>query len=105
MLVAEYASMFRSTWPGHRMPEVFYDPRSLASGPGKRMSLHAKCVVVDNRWAFVTSANFTEAAQQRNIEAGVLVDDEPLGRSLSSLGSWPAAGSGSCCSLTPPGRC
>jgi phosphatidylserine/phosphatidylglycerophosphate/cardiolipin synthase-like enzyme len=30
-------------------------------------------VVVDGSAAFVTSANFTEAAQDRNIEAGVLV--------------------------------
>jgi phosphatidylserine/phosphatidylglycerophosphate/cardiolipin synthase-like enzyme len=31
-----------------------------------------KCVVVDRRVALLTSANFTEAAQQRNIEAGVV---------------------------------
>jgi phosphatidylserine/phosphatidylglycerophosphate/cardiolipin synthase-like enzyme len=61
-------------WPhGLRLPEVYYDPRSLAAEPGKRSSLHAKCVVVDRRVAFVTSANFTEAAQERNIEAGVVV--------------------------------
>jgi phosphatidylserine/phosphatidylglycerophosphate/cardiolipin synthase-like enzyme len=35
--------------------------------------LHAKCVVVDKQVAFVSSANFTEAAQVRNIEAGALV--------------------------------
>ena len=29
----------------------------------------------DGRWALLTSANFTEAAQERNIEAGVLLDD------------------------------
>jgi phosphatidylserine/phosphatidylglycerophosphate/cardiolipin synthase-like enzyme len=61
-------------WPdGHPMPEVYYDPRSLAAGPAGRSSLHAKCVVVDRRVALVTSANFTEAAQERNIEVGVLV--------------------------------
>jgi phosphatidylserine/phosphatidylglycerophosphate/cardiolipin synthase-like enzyme len=37
--------------------------------------LHAKLVVIDQRRTFITSANFTEAAQQRNIEAGVLVED------------------------------
>lgn len=40
--------------------------------------LHAKCVVTDGRWTLLTSANFTEAAQERNIEAGVLVDDPRL---------------------------
>jgi phosphatidylserine/phosphatidylglycerophosphate/cardiolipin synthase-like enzyme len=48
------------------------------------MSLHAKCVVVDERWAFVTSANFTEAAQERNIEAGVLLDHPKLAEALAA---------------------
>jgi phosphatidylserine/phosphatidylglycerophosphate/cardiolipin synthase-like enzyme len=82
LILAESATVFRSGWPGHRLPEVFYDPRSLSSASGGRVSLHAKCIVVDDRWAFVTSANFTEAAQQRNIEAGVLVDDEGFAHSL-----------------------
>ena len=61
-------------WPaGFPLPEVYFDPRSLAADAVKRSSLHAKCVVVDRRVAFVTSANFTEAAQERNIEAGVVV--------------------------------
>ena len=38
-----------------------------------RASWHAKCVLVDDEVSFVTSANFTEWAQQRNVEAGVLV--------------------------------
>lgn len=60
-------------WPGRRLPELYYDPRALAAGNGPRASLHAKCVVVDGRAAFVGSANFTEAAQARNIEIGLLV--------------------------------
>ena len=32
-------------------------------------------MVVDDERALVTSANFTEAAHDRNIEAGVLLDD------------------------------
>ncbi|MDS4040502.1 MAG: phospholipase D-like domain-containing protein [Candidatus Competibacter sp.] len=35
--------------------------------------MHAQCVVVDRRLAFVSSTNFTEAAQARNIEVGLLV--------------------------------
>lgn len=61
-------------WPGARLPEVFYDPRSLSTGSGPRAALHAKAVIVDDARAFVTSANFTEAAHERNIEAGVLVE-------------------------------
>ena len=60
-------------WPGEKLPELFYDPRSLDLETVKRSSLHAKCIVVDRRTAFVTSANFTEAAQTRNIEVGALI--------------------------------
>jgi phosphatidylserine/phosphatidylglycerophosphate/cardiolipin synthase-like enzyme len=60
-------------WPGGRLPELYYDPRSLELEAAKRSSLHAKCIVVDRRVAFITSANFTEAAQTRNIEIGALI--------------------------------
>lgn len=46
--------------------------------PSARASLHAKCVIADRRTALVTSANFTEAAQTKNIEAGVLLTYEPF---------------------------
>jgi phosphatidylserine/phosphatidylglycerophosphate/cardiolipin synthase-like enzyme len=73
-LLTEFTERFRKKeWRGVRLPEVFYDPRSLALDTDKRSSLHAKCVVVDRRVAFVSSANFTEAAQVRNIEVGVLI--------------------------------
>ena len=52
---------------------MFYDPRSLDLEADKRACLHAKCVVVDGEAVFVSSANFTEAAQERNIEMGLLV--------------------------------
>jgi len=52
---------------------LFYDPRSLETDSSQRACLHAKCVVIDHEQAFVSSANFTEAAQQRNIEVGVLI--------------------------------
>jgi phosphatidylserine/phosphatidylglycerophosphate/cardiolipin synthase-like enzyme len=62
-------------WPGSRLPDLYYDPRSLAGNETHRASLHAKCVVVDDERAFIGSANFTEAAQMRNIEVGLLVTD------------------------------
>ncbi len=71
-------------WPGVRQPEVFYDPRALAETWEERASLHAKCVIVDRRTAIVTSANFTEAAQRKNIEAGVLIRYEPFVTRLSA---------------------
>jgi phosphatidylserine/phosphatidylglycerophosphate/cardiolipin synthase-like enzyme len=73
-IVRRFASDFREKhWPGNRFPELYYDPRSLSDSREKRSSLHAKCIVIDRRAALITSANFTEAAQLRNIEAGVIV--------------------------------
>ena len=37
---------------------------------------------MDGRWAFGTSANVPEAAQERNIEAGVLLDHPRLAGAL-----------------------
>jgi phosphatidylserine/phosphatidylglycerophosphate/cardiolipin synthase-like enzyme len=37
--------------------------------------LHAKALVADDEAVFVTSANLTEAALDRNIELGVLIHD------------------------------
>jgi phosphatidylserine/phosphatidylglycerophosphate/cardiolipin synthase-like enzyme len=82
-LLKRFADRFRlDEWPGPRAPEVYYDRRALALGDWEHASLHAKCIVVDERKAFITSANFTEAAQMRNIEAGVFIIDSNFARSL-----------------------
>jgi len=74
-VVRRFAERFITTqWPPSRpLPTVYYYPPSSDIDPAKRASLHAKCVVVDEQVSFVSSANFTEAAQQRNIEVGLLV--------------------------------
>lgn len=83
-IVARFAREFVTEhWPWEPRPEVYYDPRSLEPSGPHRSSLHAKCVVVDRRAALVTSANFTEAAQQRNIECGVVIRHAPLAEQLA----------------------
>jgi hypothetical protein len=73
-LTTEFAAHFLANeWPGATPPELYFDPRSLAAEQAYRSSLHAKCVIVDRSVSLVTSANFTQAAQQRNIEVGALV--------------------------------
>lgn len=74
-LIRRFAERFRShQWPKDRpLPEVFFDPRSLELETDRRACLHAKCVVIDNKEVFISSANFTEAAQQRNLEVGVQI--------------------------------
>ena len=82
-IIRAFSDDFRSRqWPGRRMPRVLYDRRALASVAGPRSCLHAKCVIVDDERALVTSANFTEAAMDRNVEAGVLIEDAAFARRL-----------------------
>ncbi len=84
-LVRRFAERFvRREWPGRRFPRLFYDPRSLEIEPAKRASLHAKCIVVDRELAFVSSANFTEAAHTKNIEAGVQLRSPSFARQLAA---------------------
>lgn len=78
-IVRRFAAEFREKhWPWPQLPELLYDARSLSDDWTKRSSLHAKCVVVDRHVALITSANFTEAARLRNIEAGVVVRYRPF---------------------------
>ena len=62
-------------WPTPR-PAVFYDPRTTLPGAvHEGASLHAKCVVVDGEHTLIGSANFTDRAHTRNVEAGALISD------------------------------
>lgn len=76
-IISSYQNAFmKYNWPQAPFPEVYYDPRGLSLDPSSKAVVHAKCVVIDKKIAFVTSANVTEAAQEKNIEVGVLVSDE-----------------------------
>lgn len=86
-LVRRFLYRFRTAeWPGDsRMPEIFFDPRALSAEKNDRAALHAKCVVVDGKAVFVSSANFTDAAQQRNIEVGLLLRSAQVAGRLSEF--------------------
>jgi phosphatidylserine/phosphatidylglycerophosphate/cardiolipin synthase-like enzyme len=68
------ANFLADYWSGCREPEFWHDPRVFTE-KDKSLSgvMHAKVVIIDREVALVTSANFTEAAQNRNMEAGVIV--------------------------------
>ncbi len=74
-LVSRFKVQFRTRqWPQDRpLPEIFFDPRSLETDRARKAILHAKCVVVDGIHVFISSANFTEAAHERNIEVGLVL--------------------------------
>ncbi len=80
-------AFFRHSWPWDDVvPTVYYDARNdsqtdeapsfggAATTPAVA-SMHAKCVILDEAATLITSANFTPAAQTRNIELGVLISD------------------------------
>ena len=68
-------------WPfGDPTPDLYYDPRPLERRP--RASMHIKAVVVDEARVLIGSANFTDAGQHRNYEAGVYLEDPDLARRL-----------------------
>ena len=80
-LVARFAHRFwTEDWPGKRRPEVYYAPNALEPGENRGV-LHAKVVIADEEAVLVTSANLTEAAFDRNVEAGLLVRDRVVARS------------------------
>lgn len=81
------------------IPSLYYDPRTLTREPSHYdgpmfapNSMHAKCVIADRRWVLTGSANFTERAHARNIEVGILLDDEEVAEAL--LFQWRRVMSG-----------
>ncbi|TKC98161.1 DISARM system phospholipase D-like protein DrmC [Polyangium fumosum] len=81
-----FGEFLRGNWPfGEPRPKLYYDKRAVKPGP-PYCSLHAKCVVVDGVKAFVSSANFTQRGQERNIEVGVLIEDPGFAGYLA--GQW-----------------
>lgn len=68
-------------WPfGPPFPSV----HRFVPEAGVFASLHAKCVVVDAARVLVTSANFTDRGQTRNIEVGILLEDSRLAGTLEA---------------------
>ncbi len=76
--IEKYANAFwKYHWPWASKPAVYYDPRGPEEQPAVPACQHAKCILVDDETAFITSANFTESAHERNIELGVLFRENP----------------------------
>jgi len=77
----EVATFFAANWPfGAPLPSVYVAPRTI--DPTLQESLHAKCVVVDERVALLGSANFTDRGLSRNIEVGARIEDAGFAQAL-----------------------
>lgn len=73
-VVAAQATLLQ--WPPERRPR---------DEQGHAGLMHAKAAVADSRVAFLTSANLTEAALERNIELGVLIRGGTLPAAIDRL--------------------
>ena len=73
-VVAARASLLH--WPSERRPR---------DEQGHAGLMHVKAAVADSRVAFLTSANLTEAALERNMELGVLIRGGILPASIDRL--------------------
>ncbi|MFO0675874.1 MAG: DISARM system phospholipase D-like protein DrmC [Polyangiaceae bacterium] len=83
---ASVSKFFDHAWTfGSPRPNIYTDARA-ESPLADWASIHAKCIVVDERWSLVTSANFTDRGQTRNIEVGALLDDKDFAHAL--VGQW-----------------
>lgn len=79
---AQLQAFIDTNWTfGAPFPDLYCDRRALTPGP-PWSSLHAKCVAIDGKRAFLSSANFTSRGQERNIEAGALIHDATFAAQL-----------------------
>lgn len=72
------AAIMRSSVPSAEIFTWKQKPEPFVDG-----KVHAKVAVVDGARAFITSANLTGHALEKNMEAGVLVNGGPVPRTLS----------------------
>ena len=73
------ATAWTHLWPWTPRPDLYVGP---ARPDQAGVHVHAKCIVVDDERALVTSANLSRGGHERNVEAGVLVNDRELAHSL-----------------------
>lgn len=69
---SEVGSFLLANWNSPPYPRIYIAPHALDAR--SHVSLHAKCVVADQRFAIVGSANFTQRGQERNIEVGARIE-------------------------------
>lgn len=84
-LVAKFKNEFTNrTWPGNRLPELWYFPQALETEWKNRASLHSKVIIVDRKRLFISSANLTDAAHEKNIETGVILESSKDAERIAS---------------------
>lgn len=81
-LVSFARDFWRSSWPYHPRPEVYYAQESPGGQAAGLARIHAKMIVVDYLYVYIGSADFTMAAFHRNLEFGLKLESENLAYTL-----------------------
>jgi len=63
--------------------KIYFDSRVLLGL--EYLSMHAKCAIVDQKILYVGSANLTNRGHERNIEAGLVVEDQAAAESMLAV--------------------
>lgn len=83
-----------NNWPSDARPEHVHAAQyiertdlEMNRGDGQRgyPPLHAKTIVIDRRYCYIGSANFTRGGMMRNVEIGVKVESPQVGNDLWKL--------------------
>ena len=83
VLEAYKQELFKRHWLWPEKPKFYYYPAALETNTKERSAMHAKFLIADEERCFITSANFTDAAQKRNIEVGVELNHSSEPKALS----------------------
>lgn len=84
-IVSQYRDeFFAKQWPSEKRPELHYLSNSLDMDWKVRSSMHAKLIIIDRTTVMISSANLTQAAQTKNIEAGVIVSNKNTAQRLAN---------------------
>lgn len=83
LLVRKFKSEFYTqSWSSSRSPSLYHFPSSLELDWKSRASLHSKVIIADKKRTFISSANLTSAAQEKNIETGVILNHPPSAKRI-----------------------
>lgn len=69
----------------HEFRPALASPRNARPGLSSGASLHAKAVVVDQRWVLIGSMNLDPRSRSANTEIAALIESDVLGRQLETL--------------------
>ena len=80
---SEVAKALQNAWPDHLpLPVVYHNPTKHSYTGKAKGSQHSKVIIADDSIALIGSANLSDAAYERNIEVGCVIEDQEQVKAL-----------------------